>query len=101
MCAQKVGARIVIGRYGYKSSFGAKNDRPGDDCTLRSVCRVSLLGVIDPASASAFHDICVMCHVSCVMCVMCNLTFCFLCYVSCVTCYLSFDISCHFTFCVI
>ena len=29
--------RIVIGRYGYKSSFGAKNDRPGDDCTLRSV----------------------------------------------------------------
>ena len=29
--------RIVIGRYGYKSSFGAKNDRPGDDGTLRSV----------------------------------------------------------------
>ena len=29
--------RIVIGRYCYKSSFGAKNDRPGDDGTLRSV----------------------------------------------------------------
>ena len=35
---------IVIGRYCYKSSFGAnkssfgaKNDRPGDDGTLRSV----------------------------------------------------------------
>ena len=26
MCAQKVGARIVIGRYGYKSSFGANNE---------------------------------------------------------------------------
>ena len=49
---------IVIGRYCYKSSFGAKNDRPGDDGTLRSVYRlVFLLGVIDPASASAFHDI--------------------------------------------
>ena len=34
------------------------DDRPGDDCTLRSVLRQSfLLGVIDPASASAFHDI--------------------------------------------
>ena len=29
--------RIVTGRYCYKSSFGAKNDRPGDDGTLRSV----------------------------------------------------------------
>ena len=29
--------RIVIGRYCYKSSFGAKNYRPGDDGTLRSV----------------------------------------------------------------
>ena len=27
---------IVIGRYCYKSSFGAKNDRPVDDGTLRS-----------------------------------------------------------------
>ena len=28
MCAQKVGAllRLVIGRYGYKSSFGANNE---------------------------------------------------------------------------
>ena len=36
VCPQKVGW-IVIGHYGYKSSFGAKNDRPGDDGTLRSV----------------------------------------------------------------
>ena len=37
VCLQKVALRIVIGRYCYKSSFGAKNDRPGDDGTLRSV----------------------------------------------------------------
>ena len=45
--------RIVIGRYCYKSSFGAKNDRPGDDGTLRIVkLLVFLLGVIDLASVS-------------------------------------------------
>ena len=31
MCAQKVGARIVIGRYGYKSSFGANNNENDND----------------------------------------------------------------------
>ena len=36
-CVLKKWPRIVIGRYCYKSSFGAKNDRPGDDGTLRSV----------------------------------------------------------------
>ena len=35
-----------------------KNDRPGDDGTLRSVkLLVFLLGVIDIASATAYHDI--------------------------------------------
>ena len=29
--------RLCVGCYGYKSSFGAKNYRPGDDCTLRNV----------------------------------------------------------------
>ena len=33
MCAQKVGARIVIGRYGYKSSFGANKSSFGANKT--------------------------------------------------------------------
>ena len=33
----KSGGSALMGHYGYKSSFGAKNDRPGDDGTLRSV----------------------------------------------------------------
>ena len=33
---QKVAA-VVIGHYGYKGSFGAKNDRPRDNGMLRRV----------------------------------------------------------------
>ena len=99
-----------------------KNDRPGDECTLRSVWRrVFLSGVIDHhhhhhrhhrhhhhdascimhhascvmchASYIISHVSCVMCHLSCVMCEMCN--FCVIWY------FVSFDILCHLTLCVI